>query len=427
MMFLGLSLAAWLVIVIAIAAFIVLIFTRISPSLVFFCIMALLAVLPIMSFTDAFGGFANASVLLVAVLFITIAGMKHSGALDYIVSHVMGQPRTYVGAILRLMIPVSLLSSVMSNTTTTALFKGIVQRWSSRLNLAPSKLLIPLAYAATIGGLFTLIGTPPNLIISTMYTEKSGVVLNLFSPFPVAVCCVVADILLVVLLRRFIPVRTCPQSSDNKPLEVVSTDAMTSQPRWKTYLSLGIIMTMLVVSACNIPAFPMASCALVAGLLMLIFGCCSPRQAMAEVDWNVLIVFAGSVGLGKAIDVTGLDELFVSGLLTLCHGNPMGVMLALALAGGLLTEIISDTACGAMFFPVAWEAATQLGVNPLPFMMVLMMSVSSSFATPIATPPNLLVYIDGGYKFTDYMRLGIPVKIVHIAVAIAATMLFYPL
>ena len=424
-MFLGLSLAAWLVIIVAIAAFATLIFTKLNPSLVFFVMMALFAILPVMSFTEAFAGFAGNSVLLVGVLFIVIAGLKYSGALDWMVKHLMGQPKNYVAAILRLMLPVSLLSSVMSNTTTTALFKGVVQRWAKTMHMSPSKLLIPLAYAATIGGLLTLIGTPPNLIISSLYAAKSGVALNLFAPFPVAICCVLVDVLVVILLRRFLPERTCPELQDDT-LRDENGQTITSQaPKWKMYLSLGVMVTMLVASACSIPGVPMESCALIAGLLMLVFGCCTPKQAFKEIDWNVLIVFAGSIGLGAAIDKTGIDDHIVEGLLTLCGGSPIGVLVALALVSGLMTEIISDTACGAMFFSIAWEAATQLGVDPMPFLLVLMMSVSSSFSTPIATPPNLLVYIDGGYRFTDYMRVGIPMKICHIATAIGAALLIY--
>jgi len=426
-MFLGLNIAAWIVIGIILAAFSVLIFTQTKPALVFFLIMAALAILPVMSFKEAFSGFDSDSVLLVGVLFIVIAGLKYAGALDWMVKHLMGEPKTHVGALLRLMIPVSLLSSIMSNTTTTALFKGVVQRWADKLHMSPSKLLIPLAYAATIGGLFTLIGTPPNLIISSMYAQKSGVVLNLFSPFPVAVCCVIVDILIVILLRKFLPERVGQTISNDNALRNEKGQTISAEaPKWKTYTSLGIMVAMLVASACNIPGFPLASCALIAGILMLLFGCCTPKQAFLEVDWEVLIVFAGSVGLGIAIDMTGLDDLLVSWLLMVCHSNPIGVMVAIALVSGIMTEIISDTACGAMFFPVAWQAATELGVDPLPMMLVLMMSVSSSFTTPIATPPNLLVYMDGGYKFTDYARLGIPMKICHLATAIGATLLMYP-
>ncbi|MCQ2310346.1 MAG: anion permease [Paludibacteraceae bacterium] len=421
-----LSLSAWITIVIAFLAFGLLIFTKLQPAFVFFLLMAFFAVTPIMPFTQAFSGLTSESVLLVGILYIVIAGLKYAGALDWMVKHLMGIPKTYISAILRLMLPVCLLSSVMSNTTTTALFKGVVQRWAKTLKMSPSKLLIPLAYAATIGGLLTLIGTPPNLIISSMYAAKTGITLNLFAPFPVALCCIIVDILVVIVLRRLLPERACPDVVDDGELRDENGHSVRSEaPKWRTYLSLGIMVAMLVSSACNISGFPLASCALVAGILMIFTGCCTPRQAFKEVDWEILIVFAGSVALGTAIDVTGIAACLVDWLLSVCHSNPIWVMVALCAVSGLMTEIISDTACGAMFFPVAWQAAEQMNINPLPLLLVLMMSVSSSFSTPIATPPNLIVYKDGGYRFTDYARLGLPMKVCHIATAIGATLLIY--
>ncbi|MCQ2348218.1 MAG: SLC13 family permease [Paludibacteraceae bacterium] len=418
------TLSAWITIVVALVAFGLLIFSNLKPALVFFGIMAVFAITRVMPFAQAFGGFASESVLLVGVLYIVIGGLKYAGALDWIVKHLMGTPKNYVTAILRLMLPVCVLSSVMSNTTTTALFKGVVQRWAQKLKMSPSKLLLPLAYAATIGGLLTLIGTPPNLIISSMYAAKTGIALNLFAPFPVAICCIAVDIVVVVVLRRLLPERV-GRLGDNDEQGAHNVQETETAPKWKTYLSLGIMVAMLVASACNIAGFPLSSCALTAGLLMILTRCCTSRQAFKEVDWEVLIVFAGSVGLGVAIEVTGLAELLVTWLLTICGSNPVWVMVTVCVVSGIMTEIISDTACGAMFFPVVWQAAVQMNIDPLPMMLALMMSVSSSFSTPIATPPNLIVYNDGGYRFTDYARVGVPMKICHIATAIGATLLFY--
>lgn len=428
-MILGLTYTAWIVIVLTILALVTLMTNKMKPALVFFLLMAGCCILPIMSFEEAFAGMDNSSVLLVGVLYTVIAGLKYAGALDWMVKHLMGQPKTYVGAILRLMLPVALLSSVMSNTTTAALFKGVVQRWAKVLQMNPSKLLIPLAYAATIGGLLTVIGTPPNLIISSLYTQKTGEVLNIFSPLPIAAACLLVDVAVVILLRRLLPERQGSEYVEGAELkdENGNSVAVTDVPKWRTYASLAVMVTMLVVSAFNIKAFPLASCALVAGILMMVLGCCSPRQALQEVDWEVMLVFAGSVCLGTAISKSGLDQSIVNHLLSLCGGKPLVVLIVMALVSGVMTELISDTACGALFFPIAWSAAQSLGVNPVPFLMVLMMSVSSSFCTPIATPPNLIVYNDGGYIFTDYARIGIPMKICHLATAIAMSLLVYPL
>lgn len=426
MIFLGLTLSAWVVILTLIVALTVLLSTNVKPSVVFFMIMAVFCILPVMSFEQAFAGMDNSSVLLVGVLYIVIAGMKYSGALEWIVNHLMGVPKNHITAILRLMVPVAALSSVMSNTTTTALFKGVVRSWSAKLQISPSKLLIPLAYAATLGGLLTLIGTTPNLLIASLYTQKTGATMNLFTPFPVALSCIIVDIIVVLLLRRLLPERECPQSDNNGLLdENGNSIAVTNIPKWKTYTALAIIVTMLVVSALNLQAFPLSSCVLVAGILMVMTRCCTSSQAFKEVDWQVILVFAGSVCLGTAIDVTGLGQKITDILLLICNSNKYSVLISLCVLSAFLTEIISDTACGAMFFPIVWQISSKLGIEPMPLLIALMMSISSSFCTPIATPPNLIVYNDGGYRFSDYARIGIPMKVCHIATAIIAVILIY--
>lgn len=428
-MLLGLTYSAWAVIAVVMMALVALFSNRLKPALIFFALMAVLCIMPIMTFEEAFSGMDNSSVLLVGVLYVVVAGLKYAGALDWMVKHLMGQPKTYIGAILRLMLPVATLSSVMSNTTTTALFKGVVQRWAKVLRLPPSKLLIPLAYAATIGGLLTVIGTPPNLIISSLYTQKTGEVLNVFSPLPIALACLAVDVLVVILLCRLLPERKGADYVEGAELcdENGNSVAVKDVPRWKTYVSLSIMVTMLVASAFNFSAYPLPSCALTAAMAMLLFRCCTPEQAMKEVDWEVILVFAGSVCLGMAVSKVGLDKMIVNQLLTICGGQPLVVLIAMAVVASITTELISDTTCGALFFPIAWHAAETMGVSPLPFLMVLMMSVSSSFCTPIATPPNLIVYADGGYRFSDYARIGVPMKICHLATAIAMSLLVYPL
>ncbi len=142
----------------------------------------------------------------------------------------------------------------------------------------------------------------------------------------------------------------------------------------KTLLSSIIMITMVVLSALNV--IPLLQCAFLAAFAMLIFRCCSPDQAMKSIDWDILMVFAGSVVLGTAI----------------------------CLVATFVTEFISNTAAGAMFFPIMYNAAIQLGYEPFPFLVALMISVSSSFATPIGSPTHMLVYGPGGYRFSDFMR-----------------------
>lgn len=590
--FLGFNLYAWITILTVLSMFSVLLFTKIRADLVFLGAMAVLFVTGVLDAKEAFSGFSSTSVVVIAVLFVVVAGLMHTGVLQWIVKHLLGQPKTFPKAVVRLMLPVAGLSSFLSNTTVVALFVGIVKMWSKKLNISPSKLLIPLSYASGMGGVCTLIGTPPNLIISGLYQEHTGNTMNVLATTIPGLFCLCVGILSIIAMRRLLPDRKAPESafestgdytveflvpSDNKHIgqtvsearlndvrggsliEIIHYDDVISpvpedeilmggdrlvfagqvdeildlrkshglvnadhhvfnmsevdknrqlrtayvnfgsslintaigdssfekdnnmtlvavarkgerisqSPRSvvlqagdtlllecppktnvaignlsaqlhffdstqvanigkKTFISTTIMIAMVVLSALNI--IPLLQCAFLAAAAMLIFRCCSVDQAMKAINWDVIMVFAGSVVLGLAIAKTGIAERLAFGITeTLGIKNPILLMAAICLAGNITTEFISNTAAGAMFFPIMYEAATKLGYEPYPFMIAMMISVSSCFATPIGSPTHMLVYGPGGYRFSDFIRIGLPMNLIILMSNILIVNLIYPL
>jgi di/tricarboxylate transporter len=216
----------------------------------------------------------------------------------------------------------------------------------------------------------------------------------------------------------------------------VNTEQLTSQLHFfdsdqvpnigrKTLISTAIMVAMVVLSALNV--VPLLQCAFLAAIAMLVCRCCSPEQAMKSINWDILMVFAGSVVLGVAIQKTGIAERMAYGILDVCGTNPIVVMTAICLVGTFITEFISNTAAGAMFFPIMYEAADKLGYEPYPFLIALMISVSSSFATPIGSPTHMLVYGPGGYRFSDFMRMGLLMNFIIMAANILIVNIVYPL
>jgi di/tricarboxylate transporter len=192
-----------------------------------------------------------------------------------------------------------------------------------------------------------------------------------------------------------------------------------------TIISTLIMIAMVVVSALGI--MPLLQCAFLAAAAMLICRCCNMEQAMKAVNWDILMVFAGSTVLGLAIQKTGIAEWLANGILDVCGTNPIVVMTAVCFVGTFITEFISNTAAGAMFFPIMYEAAEKLGYEPYPFLIALMISVSSSFATPIGSPTHMLVYGPGGYRFSDFMRIGLLMNLIILAANIFIVNIVYPL
>ena len=164
-MFLGFSLDAWITIITVLGMFTILLFTKLRSDLVFLGAIAVLYVTGVLTDKEAFAGISTPSVITIGVLFVVIAGLMHTGVLQWIVKNLLGQPKSYTKAVTRLMLPVAVLSSFLSNTAVVALFVSIVKMWSKKLGVSPSKLLIPLSYASGMGGVCTLIGTPPNMIM----------------------------------------------------------------------------------------------------------------------------------------------------------------------------------------------------------------------------------------------------------------------
>ena len=589
--FLGFNLYAWITILTVLSMFTVLLFTKLRADLVFLGAIGILFVTGVLDAKEAFSGFSSGSVVVIGVLFVVVAGLTHTGVLQWIVKHLLGQPTGYSKAVVRLMLPVAALSSFLSNTTVVALFVNIVKIWSKKLGISPSKLLIPLSYASGMGGVCTLIGTPPNLIISGLYADHTGQSMNVLATMLPGLFCLCVGVLSIIALRRLLPDRKAPESAfeattdytvellvpsdnpyigkkiadagltdihggslievihfdevispvhgnepimggdrlnfagqideilelkkshgfvnadhyiftmdevnkdrqlhtayvtfgsslintsignstfekdnnmtlvavarrgkriDESPRDVVlqagdtlllecspqldiNTEQLSSQLQFfdsgqvpnigkKTLISTTIMLLMIALSALNF--IPLLQCAFLAAMAMLLFRCCNVDQAMKSINWDILMVFAGSVVLGTAIQKTGIAEQLAFGILDVCGSNPIIVMTAICLVGTFITEFISNTAAGAMFFPIMYEAAEKLGYEPYPFLIALMISVSSSFATPIGSPTHMLVYAPGGYRFSDFMRIGLLMNFIILAANIFIVNIIYPL
>ena len=212
-MLLGLSLAAWFVVFVVILVFVLQVCTKLPSDLVFLGGMGLLLVSGVIPAGAVLGSFSSSTVVLIGALFVVISGLVHTGFLQWVVRYCLGTPKTYHKAVIRLMLPVAALSSFLNNTAVVALFTGVVRLWAKKLGIAPSKLLIPLSYASGMGGICTLIGTPPNLLISGFYTKETGIALSIFTPTLVGLFCLVVGVLSIIALSRLLPERISPEDA----------------------------------------------------------------------------------------------------------------------------------------------------------------------------------------------------------------------
>ena len=174
----------------------------------------------------------------------------------------------------------------------------------------------------------------------------------------------------------------------------------------------ALIVLIILVAAVTFGLLPMVTAALLAAGTLVLLGCLSIGETRGVVDMSVLILIAAAFGVGKALEKTGAAEILASTLVDIGTGlGPTGVLAAVYLATAAFSEVISNAAAVALVFPIAGEAAHQFGVDARPFAIAVIAAASSSFASPLGYQTNLMVYGAGGYRFLDFVKIGIPLKI----------------
>jgi di/tricarboxylate transporter len=190
--------------------------------------------------------------------------------------------------------------------------------------------------------------------------------------------------------------------------------------------TLGVTFAMVLLAATGL--LDMLRAALLAALTRVVGKALTPAEARRSVDLDVIVLIASSFGLGSAIEASGLADR-VAGLVVAASGalGPVGILAGVALVTMLLTELITNTAAAVLVFPVAVSTAMAAGLDPRPFAMVVAFAASGSFLTPIGYQTNTMVYGPGGYRFTDYLRLGLPLSVIELAILAALVPLIWPL
>ncbi|NJM57349.1 MAG: SLC13 family permease, partial [Synechococcales cyanobacterium RU_4_20] len=192
----------------------------------------------------------------------------------------------------------------------------------------------------------------------------------------------------------------------------------------KAPLALAILIVMVVVVALG--WVEMLLGAVVAAVLMVVTRCCAVERSLRGIDWSLLLVIAAALGIGKGLEVTGAAEAIAQAILAPANQNPWLALTLIYGATTILTEVITNNAAAALVFPVALSVSQSLGVSFMPFAIAIMVGASASFSTPIGYQTNLMVYGPGGYRFTDFMRVGIPLNLMFWVITVALTPLFFP-
>ena len=575
--------------------------------------LVILMVVEVVDFTQAVSGFASTAVLMIAGLFVIAAGLEETGALSLFSDRLLGRPKTIGRAQLRLLPPVALCSGFLNNTPIVAMSIPVVRDWARRQRLSESHLLMPLSFAAILGGKLTLIGTASNVVVmeeftSWLKTEHAWLKevgfkelppwLEFFGIGAIGLPTAILSIALMVLItKKVLPVRKpvdvqeldlreyqvelivqpnspvvgqtieeaglrqlpdlflsqierkntlLPAVSPEEVLEagdrlafvgaldsvldlrrrirgletpdkqsskldvgkttrrlveaVVSStsplvglsirearfrsayegvviavhrqgqqmegkigdivlksgdvlliethhnfannwrnkrdfylvsDVDDSRPvrherAWISIAILVLLVGLLIFKPFNMGAVPSVW---LCGLLMVLTRCVTGTVARRSINWQVVLAIAAAIGIGKAMETsgaaTGITQFLISTAMSLGF-NLTGMLIVLFIVASIVAQLVTPFGAGVLMFPIAIGMAEHFMVNPLPFVFTLMMSVGTSFMTPVGYTTNLMVYGPGSYRFMDYMRLGLPLVILAGIVTILLTPIFFP-
>ncbi len=568
----------------------------------------LTALMSLSAFSDRFPtpreaalAFGNEGLLTVGVLFVIAAGLTETGGIALLTERLLGRPATLLRALVRMIVPVAVTSAFINNTPVVAMFVPVIGEWCKKTRQSPSKLFIPLSYAAILGGVCTLIGTSTNLVVQGMLieankTDPSIRPFGMFTITPLGLPVALAGLAyLVVLAPRLLPDRRQPAWNGDEtrqytaellvrrnspivgktvedaglrhlpgaylmaiqrgaeslagigpgqrllaedrlvfvgivdslvelqnvrglspPLEhtyrvndrredrcltevVVSPrcplvgksiregqfrnrydavvlavhrhgeriqekigdivlkvgDTLLLQTRpWfhrkhrnngdfflssavpgsrpvrhdRAWIALAIFAALVVAAAFEGSlGLSLLNIGLLAAALMGLTRCCSAEQARRSIDWSTLIAIGAAIGIGRAIESTGLAAIAAAALVdALRPAGPWAVLAGIYLLTLVFTEIVTNNAAAALAFPIALAAARGMGVDFMPFAATVMVAASSGFATPLGYQTHMMVYGPGGYRFGDFVRIGLPLDLLLMIVTVLVTPLVFP-
>jgi len=193
----------------------------------------------------------------------------------------------------------------------------------------------------------------------------------------------------------------------------------------KSWISIAILAAMVVLMVTGV--VPVVIASMLAAGAMLLMGSLTRTQAYRAISWSTVILIAAMIPMAIALEQTGGAQLVADGLVDTLGGfGPVPLLAGVFLVTTAFSQVISNTAAAVLMAPIVLSAAAGLGVSPYPMMMGLAVAASSAFLTPIGTAPNLMVMAPGGYRFTDYMRVGAPLLVAFLAVSLVLIPVFWP-
>ena len=376
-----------------------------------------LVVTGVLEWQTAFAGFIDSNVILFVAMFIVGGALFETGMANKIGGIVTHFAKTERQLIVAIMVIVGVMSGFLSNTGTAAILIPVVIGIAAKSGYSRSRLLMPLVFAAAMGGNLTLIGAPGNMIAQSGM-EGIGLKFGFFDYAKVGVPILIVGIIYFAFIGyKFLPNK---EGSD---------EGIFDESKWKQYLSLVILLLTLVgmifeeqlgIKLCVIGCM--------GALALMITGVISEKDALASIDLKTIFLFGGTLSLAAALEQTGAGELIAEKVIGMFGDNPSPYVLTFVIfmLCCVMTNFMSNTATTALMVPIGISIAQGMGADPSAVLMACVIGGSCAYATPIGMPANTMVVTAGGYTFKDYAKAGVPMILVAMVVSMILLPIFYP-
>ena len=381
-----------------------------------------LVVTGVLDVKTAFAGFIDSNVILFVAMFIVGGALFETGMANKIGGLVTKFAKTERMLIIEIMVIVGVMSGVLSNTGTAAVLIPVVIGIAAKSGYSRSRLLMPLVFAAAMGGNLSLIGAPGNLIAQSALQEI-GLSFGFFEYAIVGAPILIAGILFYATIGyKLLPNK---KSSDGDSIFDEVRD-FNDVPKWKQVLSLLIlILTLIGMIFEEEIGIKLCVTGGIGALALILTGVISEKEALKSIDLKTIFLFGGTLSLASALSSTGAGELIANKVISMLGENPSPYLLTLIvfLLCCTLTNFMSNTATTALMVPICLSIAQGMGADPRAVLMACVIGGSCAYATPIGMPANTMVVGAGGYTFMDYVKSGLPL----IVIATVVSMIILPI
>ena len=381
-----------------------------------------------------FSGLSDSTVVLFAGMFVVGAALFYTGLAQKIGETVVSHAGTSEnGLMLAIMLVTATMSAFLSNTGTTAALLPVVVGICAVAKIPASRQLMPLAFAAGIGGIITMVGTPPNIIVSGTLSKFGITPFGFFEFAWIGIPLTVATIVFMMLIgKHLLPKHEITDAGEVE--QEVAAEDISNDPKKQLYsglILLGVIIAMILGDPLKTHFginLPLSMVAVIGAMLCVLTGCLNEKQAYTSIDWVTIFLFAGMMPVATALDQSGAGKMIANAVIGVMGSDPSPYFATavLFILSCVMTQFMSNTASCALLAPIGISIAQGMGADPHAVLMAIGVAASCAFGTPVGTPPNTLVLGPGQYKFTDYVKAGVPLILVCFVVSLIIIPMVWP-